>query len=343
MLDADSLALLRRALGSFRGPGAVEMFRDRFVRGCLDNGYDGAFAESCFRQLQGFFGYGFPENHAASFALLVYASAWLKRNHPEAFACALLNALPMGFYAPAQIVRDARKHGVDVRPVCIERSYWDHVLEPSADGGLAVRLGFRQIKASARRTGSGSPPPAATDTARSTRCGVGPASPGRTHSRSTDLAAGTRCGRSRGWCRASAAAVRADRRGPAGGPDPLPPMSAWQEVFEDHVSMRLSLQEHPVSLLAPALGRVIDAAEIRNTPDGVWVTVAGLVMTRQRPSTASEVVFITHEDQTTPASPASSGRRHSRSTSGKSWPGGYSASAAGSSAKGSSPTRSHQG
>ena len=111
------------------------------------NGYAADFAERCFSQIEGFGEYGFPESHAASFALLVYASAWLKCHHPAVFACALLNSQPMGFYAPAQIVRDAREHGVEVRPVCINASYWDNMLEPDGRGGLALRLGFRQIKA----------------------------------------------------------------------------------------------------------------------------------------------------------------------------------------------------
>jgi hypothetical protein len=111
------------------------------------NGYDRDFAERCFSQIEGFGSYGFPESHAASFALLVYASCWLKRHHPGIFACALLNSQPMGFYAPAQIVRDAREHGVEVRPVCINASFWDNVMEPDGHGDLALRLGFRQIKA----------------------------------------------------------------------------------------------------------------------------------------------------------------------------------------------------
>jgi DNA polymerase III alpha subunit len=110
------------------------------------NGYDEDFAERCFSQIEGFGSYGFPESHAASFALLVYASSWLKRHHPGIFACALLNSQPMGFYAPAQIVRDAREHGVEVRPVCINRSHWDNVMERTETGELALRLGFRQIK-----------------------------------------------------------------------------------------------------------------------------------------------------------------------------------------------------
>jgi len=138
----DEADRLRRALGTFKGDGTVYKFRERFLQGMAANGYDADFAERCFSQIEGFGSYGFPESHAASFALLVYASAWLKCHHPAIFACALLNAQPMGFYAPAQIVRDAREHGVEVRPVCINTSDWDNTIEP--DG--ALRLGFRQVK-----------------------------------------------------------------------------------------------------------------------------------------------------------------------------------------------------
>ena len=137
---------LRRSLATFKNDGTIHKFRERFLKGMAANGYAADFAERCFRQIEGFGSYGFPESHAASFALLVYASAWLKCHHPAVFACALLNAQPMGFYAPAQIVRDAREHGVEVRPVCINASYWDNTLEPDGRGGLALRLGFRQIK-----------------------------------------------------------------------------------------------------------------------------------------------------------------------------------------------------
>jgi DNA polymerase III alpha subunit len=116
------------------------------MAGMAANGYEEGFAARCFAQIEGFGSYGFPESHAASFALLVYASAWLKRHHPGIFACALLNSQPMGFYAPAQIVRDAREHGVVVRPPCINASHWDNVMEPDGRGGLALRLGFRQVK-----------------------------------------------------------------------------------------------------------------------------------------------------------------------------------------------------
>jgi hypothetical protein len=128
---------------------AVSDFRTRFLRGMRANGYDEDFAERCFSQIEGFGSYGFPESHAASFALLVYASSWLKRHHPGIFACALLNSQPMGFYAPAQIVRDAREHGVEVRPVCINRSHWDNVMERTETGGPgpAPRLPADQVHA----------------------------------------------------------------------------------------------------------------------------------------------------------------------------------------------------
>ncbi|WP_127901361.1 error-prone DNA polymerase [Solirhodobacter olei] len=137
---------LRRALATFKRHGNVTEFRDRFMAGMRANGYDDEFSARCFSQIEGFGSYGFPESHAASFALLVYASAWLKRHHPGIFACALLNSQPMGFYAPAQIVRDARAHGVEVRPVCVNLSDWDNRMERTA-AGLALRLGLRQVRA----------------------------------------------------------------------------------------------------------------------------------------------------------------------------------------------------
>ena len=146
--EADAL---RRALATFRRFGDIHKFEERFIAGMLKNGYDRDFSERCFRQIEGFADYGFPESHAASFALLVYVSSWLKLHYPAVFACALLNSQPMGFYAPAQIVRDARDHGVEVWPVDINRSTWDCTLEKVTEertpgGGWALRLGFRQVK-----------------------------------------------------------------------------------------------------------------------------------------------------------------------------------------------------
>lgn len=139
---------LRRAMATFKHTGGVSKFGEKLIQGMVDNGYERDFAERTFRQLEGFGSYGFPESHAASFALIAYASSWMKCWHPDAFCCALLNAQPMGFYAPAQIVRDAREHGVEVRPVCVNASRWDCTLEPTGrdDGLLAVRLGLRMVK-----------------------------------------------------------------------------------------------------------------------------------------------------------------------------------------------------
>ncbi|MEZ5720753.1 MAG: error-prone DNA polymerase [Paracoccaceae bacterium] len=168
----DEADRLRRALATFKKLGHISDFRDRFMRGMKANGYDEDFSARCFSQIEGFGSYGFPESHAASFALLVYASAWLKRHHPGIFACALLNSQPMGFYAPAQIVGDARDHGVEVRPIDINASYWDNVMEPDGQGGRCGS-GFARSAGSPRRRCAGSPPRAATVTARSATSGGG--------------------------------------------------------------------------------------------------------------------------------------------------------------------------
>ena len=134
-------------MATFKFTGGVSAFRDKLIAGMVANGYEQEFAEQTFKQLEGFGSYGFPESHAASFALIAYASSWVKCWHPDVFCAALLNAQPMGFYAPAQIVRDAQAHGVEVRPVCVNASRWDCTLEPTDDEGrFAVRLGLRMVK-----------------------------------------------------------------------------------------------------------------------------------------------------------------------------------------------------
>src|SRR3546814_592437 len=135
---------LRRAMATFRNVGTIHKYKDKMIGGMVQRGYERDFAERCFKQIEGFGSYGFPESHAQSFAKLVYVSAWIKCHHPAVFACALLNSQPMGFYAPAQIVRDAQEHGVEVRPIDINASFWDNSLERKGDGSLALRLGFRQ-------------------------------------------------------------------------------------------------------------------------------------------------------------------------------------------------------
>ncbi|MGG7567229.1 error-prone DNA polymerase [Rhodovulum sp. DZ06] len=257
---------LRRALATFRKSGTIHDFRTRFVSGMLANGYDQDFAERCFSQIEGFGEYGFPESHAASFALLVYASAWIKRHHPAAFACALLNAQPMGFYAPAQIVRDAREHGVEVRPPCVNHSYWDNTLERCSGSvsGFALRLGFRQIKglkeeearwiAAARGNGWRAP----EDLAR--RAGVSP----DTVQRLAEADAFADLGLSRRealWAAKAALpgelpplfAGLLEGEGIEEPPVELPQMTPGEAVVEDYVAMRLSLRAHPVELLRAVL------------------------------------------------------------------------------------------
>ncbi|MEX5727589.1 DNA-directed DNA polymerase III PolC [Rhodovulum iodosum] len=255
---------LRRSLATFKKHGNVSEFRGRFLKGMAANGYDRDFAERCFSQIEGFGSYGFPESHAASFALLVYASAWIKRHHPAVFACALLNSQPMGFYAPAQIVRDAREHGVELRPVCINASFWDNTVEPDGAGGLALRLGFRQIKAlpeaeaawitAARGNGYRS----VQDVWR--RAGLAPALIAALAEADAFAALGL-SRRAALWAARGLTAptplplFSADLDGEAAD-EPrvaLPAMSEGEEVVEDYLALRLTLRAHPVALLRTRL------------------------------------------------------------------------------------------
>ena len=260
----DEADRLRRSLATFKKHGNVSEFRSRFLRGMARNGYDMDFAERCFSQIEGFGSYGFPESHAASFALLVYASAWLKCHHPGIFACALLNAQPMGFYAPAQIIRDAREHGVQVRPVCVNNSYWDNAMEPDGLGGLALRLGFRQIKglreddAAWLCAARGNGYPGVADVWR--RAGLPPAVVARLAE--ADAFASLGLTRRQALWEAKALTAAAplplfaldmDGEGIVEPAAHLPQMTLGEEVVEDYVSMRLSLRAHPVALLRPLL------------------------------------------------------------------------------------------
>jgi error-prone DNA polymerase len=271
-------------------------------------GYDPEFAQRCFNQIKGFGEYGFPESHAASFAHLVYVSSWIKCHHPAAFAAALLNSQPMGFYAPAQIVRDAREHGVEAREVDVNLSDWDCTLEPGASAP-ALRLGLRQI--------DGLPEEEAKKIVSA-----------RAFTHTHDL-----------WVRARVrlatleklAAVDAfrslglDRRQALwevkalGSAEPLP-LFSWSEtreaglepevalpamplsehVVNDYQTLRLSLKAHPMSFLRAhfARRRVRSCEELRAAKDGAWVSVAGVVLVRQRPGSAKGVVFMTIEDET---------------------------------------------
>ena len=322
---------LRRAMATFKRTGGVGPFRDKFVNGMLERGYDKDFAEACFRQIEGFGSYGFPESHAASFALLVYVSCWIKCHYPDVFAAALLNSQPMGFYAPAQIVRDAQDHGVDVRPVDINLSDLEMVMERSnlsgvslsprhAEmrddiwGNMGIRLGLNLVDGlrgdhaniiiARRRNGY--------DSIRDLwfRTGLSP--------KVLETLAAADAFQSLGLSRRDALWVIRGLIGHhgaetlplfrAGEPAPairdeesgLPPMPPGEEVIHDYRALSLSLKAHPMSFLREGLARrhIVSADELRTLPPGRMVTVAGLVLVRQRPGTASGVIFATLEDET---------------------------------------------
>ena len=299
---------LRRSLATFRKMGTIGTFRDRFVKGMLARGYTPDFAERCFGQIEGFGEYGFPESHAAAFAMLTYVSSWLKCHHPAIFACALLNAQPMGFYAPAQIVRDVREHGIEVRPICVNQSDWDNRLERRPDGALALRLGFRQIRGFREEDagwivaarGNGYPDPENLWL----RAGVGPA----VLERLAEADAFSGMGLTRRDALWQVRAIRAPKPLPLFS-DPLdgeglrepavdlPAMHLGEEVVEDYVSTRLTLRAHPMELLRPMIPGLTPHAELPTAALG-RLSVCGLVITRQRPGTASGVIFLTLEDET---------------------------------------------
>ncbi|ANP44874.1 error-prone DNA polymerase [Candidatus Viadribacter manganicus] len=320
---------LRRAMATFKRVGTIGSLKDKFINGMIANGYDNAFAEASFAQIEGFGEYGFPESHAASFALLVYASSWLKCYYPDVFAAALLNAQPMGFYAPAQIVRDAIDHGVEVRPIDVNHSMWDNILEqgPEAAKRLhvrhsdmagdirsthAMRLGYRQaqgLKEAEMRQlvanrGVG------YDSVRDVwlRSGLPPS----TIERLADLDGFRSLGLDR---RDALWAARGLNR--VGGqedlplfecgadrtrePDfDLPSMALGEHIVEDYRTIGLSLKAHPAAMLRDELAarRVIKSEDLTQIRNGDRVRVAGLVLVRQRPGTASGVIFMTLEDET---------------------------------------------
>lgn len=313
---------LRRAMATFRRTGTIGLHREKFIGGMLRNGYEADFAERCFKQIEGFADYGFPESHAASFALLVYVSAWIKCHYPDVFCAAILNSQPMGFYAAAQLVRDAKAHGVEMRAVDINHSDWDCTLEPVAGTRLcAVRLGIRQIKgvqeASARvieeKRGQG------FDSLRHLwlRTQLFP----RVIERLADADAFRSLGLDR---RAALWAVRGlggygegqTGKTPAvlplfaaleeGGFQheaevALPAMPLGEHVVLDYATLRLSLKAHPMSFLRArfaARGVVTHQTLNKEVANHARVRLAGLVLVRQRPGTASGVIFATLEDET---------------------------------------------
>jgi error-prone DNA polymerase len=309
---------LRRAMATFRRSGTIGTLKDKFIEGMVARHYTRDFAERCFKQIEGFGDYGFPESHAASFALLVYVSAWLKCRHAAVFACAILNAQPMGFYAPAQLVRDARDHGVEVRPVDVNVSEWDNTLERAHDGTLALRLGFREI-AGCRQQDAAQLIAARGSGYRTLhelwrRSGLGPAA--LETLAKADAYGSLFIDRRRALWQIHALD---DGQMPLFDPDeaspearewpshipvedlsaPLPAMSLGEQVIEDYHAIGMSLRAHPLSLLRTPLDRlgVTPNRFLATAKDGQRIKVAGIVLVRQRPGTASGVIFMTLEDE----------------------------------------------
>jgi error-prone DNA polymerase len=299
---------LRKAMATFRSRGNIEVLQDKMVGRMVERGYDPDFAQRCFDQIKGFGEYGFPESHAASFAHLVYVSSWLKWKYPAAFACGLLNSQPMGFYAPAQIVRDAREHGVEVLPVDVNYSDWDCMLE---DG--ALRLGFRQVEGLHRdaverlENVRGTRPYDSVEDLR-TRGGVPVHAIQRLASadafRSIGLDRRAALWDSRALKQAPDLPlfVAAETRdeGTELTPAKLPTMPLSEHVVNDYQTVRLSLKAHPMSFLRDhyAEQKFITADRLQSIRDGKRVSMAGLVLIRQRPGSAKGVCFITLEDET---------------------------------------------
>ena len=307
---------LRRAMATFKFTGGVSHFSEKLVEGMVERGYPREFAERTFRQLEGFGSYGFPESHAASFAKIAYASSWMKYHHPDVFCAALMNAQPMGFYAPAQIVRDAREHGVDVRPPCINASRWDCTLEPGRGRIHAVRLGLRQVRGLSNADG------AAIVAARGAvrfgsveevwrRSGVQRSAIEKLAD--ADAFHGFGADRRQGLWKVKGLGetplplfVAADQVSDGFSPEgveplvTLRPLTDGREVVEDYRTLQLSLRAHPLAFLRDDLSRrgITRCADLTNLRDGRHVEVAGIILVRQKPGSAKGVLFITIEDET---------------------------------------------
>lgn len=309
---------LRRAMATFKFTGGISKFGEKLISGMIARGYTEEFAARTFGQLEGFGSYGFPESHAASFALIAYASSWLKCWHPDIFCCALLNAQPMGFYAPAQIVRDAREHGVEVRPIEVNASRWDCTLESIGDTGrFAVRLGMRMARSlanddAAKITAARGERPFADVDDLWRRSGAKVSALVRLAEADAFRPSFGLARREALWAIKAlrdeplplfAAAADDDRR-----PVPevneaaiaLKAMTAGREVVEDYGHVGLTLRDHPVTFLRSDLSRerYVSCAEAAALRDGRPVRTAGLVLVRQRPGSAKGVMFITIEDET---------------------------------------------
>ncbi len=297
---------LRRAMATFKNLGDLSDYREKFVGGMIARGYDPVFAANCFKQIEGFGSYGFPESHAISFAIMVYVSAWLKRHWPDVFCAAILNAQPMGFYQPAQLVRDARDHGVEVRAPDAMHSDWDCTLEEAGARLKAVRLGLRQVRG-LKEPQAGLLMAARADGA----AGIEAFAAAGLSRRSLELLAEADAFRSLGLSRREALwavkGLEADAAPLAAAPREaqieLPLMALAEQVAEDYRTTSLSLKAHPCAFFRRRLERLgaVPAERLKTMRDGARVAVGGLVLTRQRPGTANNVTFLTLEDETGPA------------------------------------------
>lgn len=309
--EADSL---RRAMAAWKRRGGLGPFEEKLVSGMRKRGYDEEFARQIFQQILGFGEYGFPESHSASFALLVYVSSWLKRHAPAAFTCALLNSQPMGFYSASQLVQDVQRHGVSVRGVDINRSTWDCSLEADESGAAVLRLGLRMVKGLSEAAGD------------RIVCGrqypEGRSLAADTYESTQQLCERADLDRRELGALASAGALESivgDRHrarwAVAGAEKPMPLFPSMaryeptpllkrptegQNIVADYRSTGLTLERHPVCLLRRHLDRYdyVRAEQLAEIGDRQPVNVAGLVITKQRPGTASGVVFVTLEDET---------------------------------------------
>jgi error-prone DNA polymerase len=298
---------LRRAMATFRRNGTMHHYEAKLVEGMVARGYERDFAERCFEQIKGFGDYGFPESHAQAFAWLAYVSSWLKCHHPAVFTCALLNSQPMGFYAPAQLVGDARDHGVEVRPVDVTASDWDNTLE---DGGHVLRLGLRQVQGfqigwaqammAARATAGFA---GIEDLARRAALPTAAMALLADADALGTLGAGRR---QAGWdvrrlpARQLSLFAAMDAPELGAEPDPaLPALPLSEEVIADYQTTRLSLKAHPMRFLRKGLHaeRMMTCARVNAAPDGARIRCTGIVLVRQRPGTG-KAVFITLEDET---------------------------------------------
>ena len=302
---------LRKALATFRSRGTIESLQGKMVSRMVTRGYDPDFAQRCFDQIKGFGEYGFPESHAASFAKLVYVSSWLKRHYPAAFACGLLNSQPMGFYAPAQIVRDARAHGVEVRGVDVNFSDWDNTLEPIGPDTFALRLGLRQVDgmradAAARLEAARAHPfadiaelraRARLDAGTLRRLAAADAM------RSMGLDRRAALWQAQAVTDAPELALFAAAEASDEGAEPrvsLPAMPVAEHVVADYQTLRLSLKAHPMAFFRASLAQqgYTTAGGLSGLGRGRRVRLAGLVLVRQKPGSAKGVCFITLEDET---------------------------------------------